>query len=340
MGMKNELNVALSANERYMPGALVAAIGVAVYAEPETFLVFHLFTEGVKDETYGFWEYTLKRLHPHSQIIRHECDENVLAGLPYWAGSRMAAVRCHYATLMPDVDWCLYLDCDILYLSSVDEQFSYCDNSVYACVVQEEHERTRRDECAWIEKNCKVHILDESYFNSGVVLFNLKKMREDGIPAKLIQFFQDHPDVPSPDQDALNTAFAGHVKLLPAKFNRLQIYMTDDKLAERPAIHYVTGNPWLKKYGEVASWRFRLWHRFADKYIWGKSGESYRRLFDSKIIAIKYISYYLLKTPIVWRIFVFLLSKMKLIIHPVWWRTAQVSFDCTSRGVKVALEDA
>ena len=118
------LNIALSSNERYMPGALVAAAGVAVYAKPDTPLHFHLFTEGIKDETFEHFASTLKRLHAKSNVSRHECDESILGGLPYWAGSRMAAVRCHYATLMPDVDWCLYLDCDILYLASVEEHFS------------------------------------------------------------------------------------------------------------------------------------------------------------------------------------------------------------------------
>ena len=336
--MNNLLHIALSANERYMPGALVAAAGVAVYAKAETPLHFHIFTEQVKDESYDFFVKTLKRLHPKTEVTQHECDENILAGLPYWAGSRMAAVRCHYATLMPDVDWCLYLDCDVLYLASVDEHFSYRDESVYACVVQEEHAQTRSDECKWIKENCNTTICDEDYFNSGVVLFNLAKMRQDGVPDRLVRFFEEHPDVPSPDQDALNTVLSGRTKLIPSKFDRLQIYLTDDKLGEQPVIHYVSGNPWLPKYGEVASWRFRLWHAFADKYIWQKEGGSFTRLFSWKILIVKYVSYWLLNFPFFWRFYVWILFRLGLIIRPVAWRQCQVKFDVSKKAVRKILE--
>ena len=327
-------NIALSSNERYMPGALVAAAGVAVYAKPDTPLHFHLFTEGVKDATFKHFASTLHRLHPKSKVTRHECNEDILKGLPYWAGSRMAAVRCHYASLMPDVDWCLYLDCDILYLASVEEHFSYRDESVYACVVQEESVGCRKAESKWILENCGVEVSDSEYFNSGVVLFNLAKMRADEIPGRLIKFFKDHPDVPSPDQDALNAVLVGRTRFIPPKFDRLQIFLTDDKLAERPVVHYVCGNPWLPKYGCVANGRFRLWHRFADKYIWGKRGESYRRLFTFKVLAAKYLCWQMLRVPFIGCLFARALSKMGFTENPDDWRRGQVLHDCSADAVK------
>lgn len=329
-------NVAVSCNERYVPGALVALAGVAVHAKPETALKFHVFTEGVKDESIAFMRATLKWLHPNCELEQHVCDEELLKGLPYWAGSRMAAVRCSYATLMPDVDWCLYLDCDVLYMASVEEHFSYRDDDVYACVVLEESEETRVKECEWIREKVKVKgegerwTVDESnYFNSGVVLFNFRKMLADGIPERLVQFFRDHPDVPSPDQDALNATFGGDVKLLPPKFDRLQIYLTDEKMAEHPVVHYVCGNPWLPKYGVVMNNRFRLWHAFADKYIWQKRGESYRRLFSRKALAIKWLLYWVLRLPVVGRIGAELCQKAGLTGNAKNWRWSQVGCDIT-----------
>lgn len=319
-------NIAVSCNERYVPGALVALAGVAVHAKPETALEFHVFTEGVKDESIAFMRATLKRLHPNCELEQHVCDENLLKGLPYWAGSRMAAVRCYYATLMPDVDWCLYLDCDVLYLASVEEHFSYRDENVYACVVQEESAKTRREECAWIHDE---RVNDSNYFNSGVVLFNFKKMREDGIPKRLVQFFKDHPDVPSPDQDALNATFAGNIKLLPQKFDRLQIYLTDEKMSEHPVVHYVCGNPWLPKYGVVMNNRFRLWHAFADRYIWQKRGESYRRLFSRKMLVIKWLLYWVLRLPIVGCVGAELCQRAGLTGNAKKWRWSQVGCDIT-----------
>lgn len=331
------LNIALSANERYMPGALVAAAGVAVYAKAGTPLHFHLFTEGVEVSTFEFFVSTLKRLHVETEVSRYECDEKILNGLPYWAGSRMAAVRCHYATLMPKVGWCLYLDCDVLYLASVEEHFSHRVDSAYACVVQEESPKTRANEREWIKENCGVQIPDMEYFNSGVVLFNLAKMRADGVPGKLAKFFADHPNVPSPDQDALNATFAGKIKMLPPKFNRLQIYLTDERLQERPVIHYVCGNPWLPKYGEVASGRFRLWHRFADKYIWGRSRASRRNCFTAEMARSKIVSYWLLKMPVLGWLFAYFMQLIGLTSNGIEWRKCQVGNDISAHAIRQVL---
>ena len=330
-------HIAISANERYMPGALVAAAGVAVYAKPDTPLRFHLFTERVKDETFEFFAATLKRLHKNTVVSRHECDERILDGLPYWAGSRMAAVRCHYATLMPDVDWCLYLDCDVLYLASVEEHFSYRDENAYACVVQEESAKTRQDECKWISAHCGIDVRGENYFNSGVVLFNLKKMRQDEIPKRLIQFFRNHPDVPSPDQDALNATFSGKVRMIPSKFDRLQILLDDAKMMERPVVHYVCGNPWLPKLGVVANNRFRLWHRFADKYIWEQRGESCRRCFSKVLLVLKFVFYWVLKTPMVGNLFAHVMQFVGKTSSAKIWHYTQVECDISSRMLLEAI---
>lgn len=335
--MLRSYNIAVSANERYMPGAIVASAGIATYARPETPLHFHLFTEGVKEETFKFFAATLKRLHKNTEVSRHECDERILDGLPYWAGSRMAAVRCHYAILMPDVDWCLYLDCDVLYLASVDEHFSYRDENVYACVVQEESAKTRQDECRWIYEHCGVNVLDENYFNSGVVLFNLKKMRQEGIPGKLIQFFRDHPDVPSPDQDALNATLCGSVKMIPQKFNRLQVLLSDAKLEERSVVHYVHGNPWLPKYGTVANGRFKLWHAFADRYIWNENDESVRRLFSSRMMFVKRLSCLLLRLPLVGWFYAKFMQLVGKTSDGADWRFSQVGHDISKKAIDKVL---
>lgn len=332
--MNETFHIAVSCNECYVPGALVALAGVAAHAKAETFLVFHVFTENVKAESIDFMRSTLERLHANSKFYQHVCGEDLLAGLPYWAGSRMAAVRCHYATLMPDVDWCLYLDCDVLYLASVEEHFSNRDEGVYACVVQEESAKTRRSECLWIREKCGVDIPDEEYFNSGVVLFNLKKMREDGIPLRLVTFFIDHPDVRSPDQDALNTVLAGHTKRIDPKFNRLQIFLTDEKLKERPVVHYVCGNPWLPKCGVVANGRFDLWHAFADRFIWMRAGASCSRHFSRRHLLVKHINGWMLRVPCIGFLYAALMQFLGKTSDGKAWRWRQVEHDISSRAIR------
>ena len=323
-----ELHIVLSSNERYMPGAVVALASIALNAKSETMLHFHVFTEEVKRETFAFLEQTINRIHPKCIVQEHVCDESILAGLPMYAGSRMSWVRCFYSRILKDVDWALYIDCDVLYLASPEEHFSYVDDSVYACVVKDMSVSAPQEDKEWAKHECGIDLNTDSYFNAGVMLFNFKKFREDGIPEKVSAFIQAHPKTRYADQTAMNVLFNGrNIKVIPQKFDWLQIFLDDKALAQRPVIHYVSGIPWLPKLSAVANGRFRLWHAFADKYVWLREGESCRQLFSVKTMCLKRLLYVLLKTPVVGWCFAHILFVGHFINNANRWRQLQVGCD-------------
>lgn len=330
------LDIALLCNEKYVPGALQVLASVSTRAQPETRLRFDVFTEDVSESSVDQMRRLLARLHPASELRHQACDGALLEGLPPWAGSRVAALRCLYARLLPDVDWCLHLDCDILCLAGVEELFSQRDENYSICAVQEEDERVNASERDWISRHVRVdgrrlQIDASRYFNSGSMLMNLRKMREDGATERLLAFFREHPDVPSPDQDALNVVLGGQVKLLPRRFNQSQLTLTDVKLDERPVIHYVTGLPWSSRLMGVANNRFWLWHRFADRHVWGRPGESVRRCMSRRALALKVICRWILVLPVVGALFARSLQLLGRVREGASWRQTQVGMDL-SRG--------
>jgi hypothetical protein len=97
------------------------------------------------------------------------------------------------------------------------------------------------------------------YFNAGVLVMNLKKIREDRLEERFISLLAK--DYTFADQDILNVACKGKVRLLPVRFNlvannignRYYAYHVcgdprdrEDLLAGRPVIcHYVgEAKPW------------------------------------------------------------------------------------------------
>ena len=295
--MKNEFNIVLSTNERYMPGATVALVSLAVNAKPETQLHFHVFTENVKHISWKLLVESITRVHPKSVIENHVCGEDILSGLPAYSGSRMAWVRCFYPRLLPSVDWALYLDCDVLYLAAPEEHFAYKDDAVYACVTRDMSPISSSGDAKWARDKCGVELKCEDYFNSGVMLFNFKKFREDNMSERIAEFIRQHPDGYYADQTAMNVIFNGRgLKYLPSRYNYLQIYLDDTALLQRPVIHYVNGIPWLRKVSTVANGRYRLWHAFADKYIWRKDGTSEKRLFPVLHRIVVRIEFFLLRS--------------------------------------------
>lgn len=58
----------------------------------------------------------------------------------------------------------------------------------------------------------------QNYFNSGVLLLNLEKIRQDKIENKMIDYVKNR-DLMFPDQDCLNVFFKNKTKLMPYKYN-------------------------------------------------------------------------------------------------------------------------
>ena len=321
----SKYDISIASNEAFMPGAFMALASLARNARSESQLVFHVFTEQVNPRTMDELRRVLKRIHPESVVKQYECDDKLLDGLPYWAGSRMASVRVYFPQIMKEVDRCLYLDCDIVYLASVEEHFSLFDESKYAVVVKDEGDHFCWNEVDRIEKHVGVKIDRGEYFNSGVILFNFKKMREDNMSQKLADFMVDHPDSALPDQTALNCIFNHQTVMAPGKYNRLIPQLTPEMLYERPVLHFISGKPWTQKFGEVANARFRFWHEYADKIIWHKSGTSMKRLFSKRMIVIKYILYWALWLPFLGHFLSWIMNALgKTAGTPQEWRNAQI----------------
>ena len=91
---------------------------------------------------------------------------------------------------------------------------------------------------AHIKKNYydKIGIPDLSnYINAGVTLWNLEQIRLDSMDLKLLELA--HNDYDSMDQDIINLAFQGRIKILPLKYNLMtkytELFNADETIYEK-----------------------------------------------------------------------------------------------------------
>lgn len=130
------------------------------------------------------------------------------------ANSITAFAKFELPYLLENENFVLYLDCDTLILKDISEIFSYTLDELYAAVIKDSgriynYEGLRAD-------------IDD-YFNSGVMLLNLSKMRNDNATDKLIKAKIELNNHKLVDQDAFNIVFQNAKLLLPVKFNALMI---------------------------------------------------------------------------------------------------------------------
>ena len=126
--------------------------------------------------------------------------------------SKTALIKFYIADILNKHDKVLYVDSDIIVLNDLTELFNIELENNYAAVVKE------YNVMEIMQHHKKINV--EEYFNSGVMLLNTKKIRNENIGDKLVyykkMFFNSFMD-----QDTFNSVFNEKVKFIHPKYNWL-----------------------------------------------------------------------------------------------------------------------
>lgn len=125
--------------------------------------------------------------------------------------SSSAMLKLSIARLLPDYDEVLFLDGDILVQEDISPLCEIDLDGYYAAAVAD----MAGMEALHFHKEIK-HM---RYFNSGVMLLNLKRFRDEDLEQKGFAVKEKHPEYPCMEQHVLNVLFHDEVKYLPPKWN-------------------------------------------------------------------------------------------------------------------------
>lgn len=171
---------------------------------------------------------------------RFEAFEGKLPTRDYY--STAIYYRLFIADLFPELDKALYLDADITVLGDISELYNHELGENYLGVISEDVVYSY-DEFIMYARHA-LNIKDPNYFNSGVLVMNLKKIREDKILEKFIRMLGKISFYVAPDQDYLNVICKDKVLYIEQDWNKTPlphiIFTENVKL-----IHYkLTAKPW------------------------------------------------------------------------------------------------
>lgn len=166
-------------------------------------------------------------------------------------------LRCDYFTptifyrlfipaMFPEYDKAIYLDSDIVILGDLSELFSIDihDYLLGACIDYFAGETLEN------YLNFFVGVDKKEYFNSGILLMNLKKLRELNLDEHFLHLYSTyHFECLAPDQDYLNAMCKGKVLILPQKWNTMphnNYDITEQENVEGVAIlhYFLFFKPW------------------------------------------------------------------------------------------------
>ncbi len=130
--------------------------------------------------------------------------------------STAALLKFSIADIFPQIDRILYLDSDILIQQDPAELFELNLTNYYAAAVKDM--KPNITDPTQLQKLNAPH--SHSYFNSGVMMLNLTKLRSENIKERLIDYRINGKNF-FMDQDAFNVCFNGKVIYLPFRFNHM-----------------------------------------------------------------------------------------------------------------------
>jgi lipopolysaccharide biosynthesis glycosyltransferase len=258
--MADIISIAFTCNDKYAKHVAVVVQSILTNAATEDRHEFHVLTRDLTPES----EQRLCELATGGKatMFIHQIDIKLLAGMP--EGNNYP-LETYFRLLLPEIllnhQKVLYLDADLIVLSSLQElwDFQIEDVAVAAAIdistlFGDEH-HFKRLETLQLPK-------DYVYFNGGVLLLNLKVMRQMHLLEKAREWASENAAlIWSHDQDILNVFTAGNCRYFHLRWN-LQVtlitlfqygrYYSQEQIeaVSSPAIlHYISERkPWRREF--------------------------------------------------------------------------------------------
>ena len=233
----SRIPIVLAADENYAPQMYITILSALKSKNTESFYdIFCLLsdrfsaeTEEVFFELQNKFENTKIRFIPMNNDFKSQEMQISHISTPTYYRLRMPEILKEY-------EKAIYLDVDIIVLKDLSEFFNIDIDDYYIAGVKAAGyilDEKQQQYCA------SIGIEDISgYINAGVTLWNLEKIRKDNLCDKLIELAERN--FRSMDQDVINLAFYGKIKILPFRYNLMTKYY-DRILNQRELLDKIYG---------------------------------------------------------------------------------------------------
>lgn len=156
--------------------------------------------------------------------------------------------RMFIPSLFPELDRAVYLDSDIVLTDDVAKLYFARIGDNLLGAVTDETVITNEIFCDYVKRQIGISRAEE-YFNSGVLLMNLKGFREAKIEDKFLHLLKKYNfNTVAPDQDYLNYLCRGRVHYFECGWNKHPIQDRDIPMEDTHILHFNMFNkPWHYK---------------------------------------------------------------------------------------------
>ena len=270
----NTVHLSLSIDDKYFYPCIVFLTSLLDNRANSTFYIIHLLTNNnLSKENMEKIDIIIKRFGNNSVNLFYYNIEGNFKNATKGYFSVLAYYKILLPSLLPNVDKIISIDGDMLNLEDLYEMYSIelKENMYFGGIT---------DYINHLDQLKQYGLSSDKYINSGVLLMNLKAIRDNSIEKKIKEFIATHY-CRFGDQTAINCVCYNNIQILSYKYNLFafpSIYkfielnrqqdikyrVRESELNEiynKPTLlHYVSlGKPWLKqttKFNRVYWWYY------------------------------------------------------------------------------------
>lgn len=178
--------------------------------------------------------------------------------------------RIFIASLFPQYDKIIYLDCDLVVLGDISKLYNTELGENILGAVSDQYVCNTKEFRLYAEK--AINVNPDTYFNAGVLVISLEQFRKNDTENKFINLITEHDfDLLDPDQAYLNYLCFGKTVILPNGWNKAPTEIICE--GNKNIVHYnLYKKPW--QYDDVID----------GEYFWEYANKSpfYELILDRK----------------------------------------------------------
>lgn len=251
--MKEKTNeiipIFFASDKNYLPYLAIAIKSIAKNIKSKNQYKIYVLTDDIDEENFKKLQLFEKKNLTIEKVDVNNKIESIKKKVPlrdYYSVS--IYFRLFIPSLFPQYEKGIYLDSDIIANCDIKELFdTKLDDNFLGVVL---------DEVIWSSKEFTYYsrnaldVTEKEYFNSGVLVMNLKQFREQNIEEDFYHYIKTYDfGTVAPDQDYLNVTCKGKTVILDGSFNKMPMgkKLPDEKLK---IIHFnMFMKPW--KYSDT-----------------------------------------------------------------------------------------
>lgn len=241
----NNINILMSVNKKFLDHVEELIFSLLHYSSRPLNIYLMYIKDELKEEDLENIKIFVNNIG-NGKIIPILFDAKSLEGMPvtdnegdFFGMEAYSRLFCAY-TVPEEVEKILYLDADMICTGDIAELYDLeFDGKIWiAC------------EDGGIQENDLIRLdlpLDYKYINSGMLLIDIKKIRENYPEKDMVKMIRENREVLIyPDQDFINKMFSKEIKIVDNKYNLIAKGIRYKDLKSKPLIIHYAGStkPW------------------------------------------------------------------------------------------------